>query len=67
MPSVMCSICVKSDETKKILFFHAFILFGWTMFQSLPYNKIKFDEDDKFKYSSKTSGDSDFGNIHELD
>ena len=45
----------KSDEIKNFLDMDAKNLFGWALFESLPYDKIKFDINvtlgDIFEYS----------------
>ena len=59
--SVMGNRYVKSDDNKKILYVDAIILYDYSMFQMLPYDEIKFDNNVKLEDILNTPDDSDIG------
>ena len=65
--SVMGDRYVKSDEDKKILYFDANNLYGWTMSQYIPYDDKKFVGDVKLEDILNTSDNSEVGYFVEVD
>ena len=65
--SVMGGRYVKSDENKKILYIDANNLYGHSNSEPLPYDNIKFDNDNKLDNILNTPDDSDIGCFVEVD
>ena len=65
--SVMWDRYVKSDDNKKILYIDANNLCGWAMSESIPYDKIKLDNNNNLEDISNTPDDSDIGYFVEVD
>ena len=65
--SVMGDRYIKSEDTKKILYKDANILYGHSMSEPLPYDEIKFDNNVKLEDILKTPDDSDIGFFVEVD
>ena len=65
--SVMGNRYIKSDENKKILYVDANLLYGHSMSQPLPFDKIKFDQNVELEDILNTPDDSDVGYIIEVD
>ena len=65
--SVMGDRYVKSTDNKWILYIDANNLYGHSMSEPLPYDKIKFDDDIKLDDILNTPDDSDIGYFIEVD
>ena len=65
--SVMGDRYIKSDKNKKILYIDANNLYGWAMSESLPYDKIKLDNNVNLEDILNTPDDSDIGFFVEVD
>ena len=65
--SIMGDRYIKSDDNKKILYFDANNLYGHSMSQPLPYDEIKFDNNNKLEDILNTPDDSDIGYFIEVD
>ena len=65
--SVMGSRYVKSDESKKVLYIDANNIYGHSMGEPLPYDKIKFDKNVELEDVLNTPDDSDIGYFVEAD
>ena len=65
--SVMGDRYVRSDENKKILYKDANKLYGRSMSQPLPFDEIKFDNNNKLEDILNTPDDSDIGYFIEVD
>ena len=65
--SIMGDRYIKSVENKKVLYFDANNLYGHSMSQPLPYDKIKFDNTVTLEDILNTPDDSDIGYFIELD
>ena len=57
----------KSDDNKKILYIDSNNLYGHSMSQPLPYDKIEFDKNVKLEDILNTPDDSDIGYSIEVD
>ena len=64
---VMGKRYVISDENKKILYLDANNLYGHSMSEPLPYDKIKFDNNVKLEDILNTPDDGDIGYFIEVD
>ena len=56
-----------SDETKKILYIDANMLYGHSLSQQLPYDEIEFDRKVNLGDIINTPDDSDLGSFVEVD
>ena len=65
--SVMGDRYVKSDKNKEILYIDSNNLYGWAMSESLPYDKIKLDNNINLEDILNTPDDSDIGYFVEVD
>ena len=65
--SVMRNRYVRSDDDKKILDMDATNLYGHSMSQPLPYDKIKYDNNIELEDILNTPDDSDIGYLVEVD
>ena len=65
--SVMGDRYVQSDKNKKILYVDANNLYGYSMSQALPFDKIKFNNNVELEDVSNTPDDSDIGHFIEVD
>ena len=65
--SVMGDRYIRSDDNKKVLYFDANSLYGDSMSQPLPYDEIKYDNNNKLEDILNTPDDSDIGYLIEVD
>ena len=65
--SVMGDRYIRSDDNKKVLCFDANNLYGDSMSQPLPYDEIKYDNNNKLEDILNTPDDSDIGYLIEVD
>ena len=65
--SVMGDRYIKSNENKKVLYIDANNLYGHSMSELLPYDKIKFDNSVKLEDILNTPDDNDIGYFIEVD
>ena len=65
--SVMGDRYVKRDDDKKIIYFDASNLYGYSMSQPLPYDGVKFDRNVNSEDILNTLNDSDDGHFFEDD
>ena len=65
--SIMGDSYIKSGRIKKILYIDANNLYGHSMSQYLPYDEIKFDNNNELKDILNTPDDSNIGYIIEVD